>query len=96
LRPKAILITCAVIAGSVLAWATIVDDSWSRSRTKEAEARALEAEVKALEAENQALATRASALAGDTDTPVLEEAIREELGYVKQDEHVLRLPAEDR
>lgn len=88
-RPRTILLTCTAASALVLGWNFFVNDSHDQATKKKAEAVDLERQVKSLEAESDALRLRAQKL--KEASPELEDAVRQELGYVKRDEVILRL-----
>ena len=88
-RPRTILLSCTVASALVLGWNFFVNDSHDRAGQKKAEAVELERQVKSLERESNLLSKRAQKL--KTHSPELEDAVRQELGYIKRDEVILRL-----
>jgi len=90
---KAIVIGCSLLALSIVGWAFAVDGGHARTKRLQAETQALGDDVLRLEKETDALREKAKVLRDDTlDPAAQEEVIREELGYIKSDEHVLWLP----
>lgn len=89
---KGILIGCALVSASILSWAFLIDGGHQRTRDLEQETQKLGDDVVQLEKETQVLKDKAAVLRDDEgDKAALEEVIREELGYVKSDEHILWL-----
>lgn len=90
MRPRVLLLGGFLIAGAVVGYTFIAEDGWREKRRLEREQAALEGRVKQLKADNTALADQARALKDERpENPVLEEAVRAELGYVKKDELVI-------
>ena len=90
MRARVLLLSGFFIAAGVLAYAFIAEDGYRGTVHLEEEKAALKARVGIMEADNAALAEEAKALQ-DTEegNPVLEQAVRSELGYVKKDEVIV-------
>lgn len=99
MRPRSLLVVCAVIAAGVVGYALLSPAGVPKLRDKRADLAALKSDVEQLERENARLAVEASRLREESPRAAihLEDAAREELGWVKPDEHVLLLegPADD-
>ena len=94
-RPRVVILTGLAISGLVLSYALLSSDGWREKSRLQREESALDGRVKRLKSENAALAKEAKALRDErADNPVLEEAVRSELGYVKKNEVVV-LTADD-
>lgn len=93
MRPRWILILCAVTSLGIVGYASLSSSGATRVRAQERELTALESDVKALSDGNDALRREAEQLRGETEAtrPYLEQAVREELGYVRDDERVVLL-----
>ena len=90
---KAIVIGCSLLALAIVGWAFAIDGGHARTQRLEKETQALGDDVVRLEKETDTLREKARVLRDDTQDPAAqEEVIREELGYIKKDEHVLWLP----
>lgn len=90
MRPRVLLLGGAALCGAALGWALMSEDGWPKTQRLEEERAALEAKAARFRAEITTLAGEASALQ-DTggENPVLEQVVRTELGYVRQDEVIL-------
>jgi cell division protein FtsB len=95
MRPRTILVVGGGIALGIAAYAVLAPSGLQRTRTLEGENARLEARVTSSRAENALLIAEAKAIGDDADPRELERTVREELGLVKSDEHVLVLDADD-
>lgn len=98
MRPRKLLLLCAVVAAGIAGYALLAPAGLPKLRHKERELAQLQSDVSRLERENARLLTAANRLregAAPADI-YLEDAAREELGWLKPDEHVLLLPSERR
>lgn len=98
MRPRRLLVLCALIAVGVSGYALLSPTGVPKLRQKQADLAALKADVERLEEENARLVAEASRLREDGPHAAiyLEDAAREELGWVKPDEHVLLLEPGER
>lgn len=95
MRPRNLLLLCAVIAAGVAGYALLAPSGVPKLRDKERELALLQSDVAQLESENARLLSEAGRLKdGVPDRDIhLETAVREELGWLRPDEHVLLLPS---
>lgn len=95
MRPRNLLLLCAFIAAGVAGYALLAPSGLPKLRHKERELALLQSDVARLESENARLLAEAGRLKdGAPDQHVyLETAAREELGWLRPDEHVLLLPS---
>lgn len=93
MRPRTVLVLCAAVAAGVAGYALLAPSGLPKLRDKQADLAALEADVERLERENERLVAAAARLRSESPrAPIyIEDAAREELGWVKPDEHVLLL-----
>lgn len=93
MRPRNVLVLCAAVAAGIAGYALLSPSGLPKLRDKQADLADLEADVERLERENARLVAEASRLREDSPSAdiYLEDAAREELGWVKPDEHVLLL-----
>jgi cell division protein FtsB len=91
MRSRTILVVGAGLALGIAAYAVLAPSGLARTRALDGESARLEARVSAGRAENAALIAEAKAIGDDGDPRDLERTVREELGLVKSDEHVLVL-----
>ena len=93
MRPRTVLVGCALIAVGIASYAVLSDGGLRRMQRQRAEANALRSDVAALEHQNQRLKDEVQLLQGDAPgaEAYLERVVREELGYVKKGEHLLLL-----
>jgi cell division protein FtsB len=91
MRPRVVLVVCAVVALAIGAYAVLAPSALPRLREMEAEQARLQGEVDAARAGNERLAREVKVLQGGEpeSKAVLEKAAREELGWTKPDEIVL-------
>lgn len=91
MRPRVVLVVCAVVALAVSAYAVLSPSGLPRLRELEGEKAALTADVEKARADNERLGRDVKILQGaepESDA-VLEKAAREELGWTRPDEVVL-------
>jgi cell division protein FtsB len=81
------------VATGVTGYALLSPSGLPRLRAQDSERASLAADVDRLKTNNEALRQQARVLRADDDAsrPHLEKAVREELGYVRPDEHVVLL-----
>lgn len=93
MRPRKLLLLCAVVAALAAGYALLAPTGLPKLQHKEREVAKLQADVAALERENERLTEEGARLQeGALGAAVyLEDAAREELGWVKPGEHVLLL-----
>lgn len=93
MRPRNVLVLCAAVAAGIAGYALLSPSALPKLRDKQQDLAALKADVEQLERENARLVAEASRLReGSPGADVyLEDAAREELGWVKPEEHVLLL-----
>lgn len=91
MRPRVVLVVCAVVALAIGAYAVLAPSGLPRLREMEGEQARLQGEVDAARAGNERLAREVKVLQGGQpeSKAVLEKAAREELGWTKPDEIVL-------
>lgn len=94
MRARTVLVSSAVVALGVAGYATLAPGGLPRMQRQRAEAAALRQDVAALEQQTDALRRQAALLQGEAPGAEahLEGVIREALGYVRDDEHLLHLP----
>lgn len=90
MRPRALLAVSFVVALAVGAYTALAPSGLSRWFSLRDEEKRLDQQVDAAHAYNAALADEVKQLR--EDPRVVEEAVREELGYVKKGELVLIVP----
>jgi cell division protein FtsB len=92
MRPRWVLLACALVATSVAGYALLGPSGLPRLSAQDTEREALARDVAQLEDHNAALREQARTLADDeASRPFVEKAVREELGYVRPDERVVLL-----
>jgi hypothetical protein len=91
MRPRTILVVGGGLALGIAAYAVLAPAGLQRTRTLEGESARLEARMMSARADNARLIADAKAIGDDADPRDLERTVREELGLVKADEHVLVL-----
>lgn len=93
MRPRTVLAACALVASGISGYAVLSEDGLSRMRRQREEAARLSADVDKLRAENERLKAEARRLEGEGEgaDAYLEKVVRDELGYVRKNEHVLLL-----
>lgn len=91
MRPRVVLVVCAVVALAIGAYAVLAPSGLPRLREMESEQARLQGEVDAARAANERLTREVTVLQGGApeSKAVLEKAAREELGWTKPDEVVL-------
>lgn len=94
MRPRTVLAVCSLVAAGLASYVALSPGGLPRLSAQRAEVAGLEADVEALKQENATLAREARLLQGEgaEARPYLEKAVREDLGWVKKDEHLLLLP----
>ena len=93
MKPRFIILGCALIAALVLGYAALSDGGVDKMRELTAQQHELQRRAERARAENEQLVREIETLRGDDPTHdgALERAIREDLGYVRKDEIVVVL-----
>ena len=91
MRPRTLLFGSALISTGVVAYTLFSPGGLPRMQRQQHDAAALQRDVELLRGQNERLQQDAQLLQGDAPgaEAYLEDVIREELGYVKADEHLL-------
>ncbi len=93
MRPRNLLLVSAALAVGIATYALLAPSGLPKLRAKQQDLQKLQADVALLERDNALLLSQASSLRDDAPEAAiyLEDAAREELGWVRPDEHVLLL-----
>jgi cell division protein FtsB len=91
MRPRWILVICVLVSSGIAGYALLSETGAPRLQAQQRELDAIEGDVAQLRTQNDALAQDAQRLTGDdpANQPYLEQAVRQELGYVRPDERVV-------
>ncbi|MFZ9887380.1 MAG: FtsB family cell division protein [Myxococcota bacterium] len=96
MRAEKMLLLCASVAAFVAGWQVVSPSGLAQVRARAEDAEALRQDVAGLERENARLEAEAKRLQdGEQGSAGLESVVREELGWIRPDEHLLLLPAEE-
>jgi len=91
MRPRWILAICVLVSSGIAGYALFSEEGVPRLSDQKRELDGIQQDVATLREQNAALKEDARRLRGEDEgtKPFLEQAVREELGYVRPDEKVV-------